>query len=123
MSRWFVQLFAPLRDARRAQQRAHRLLIANLTDAQLSQLKQFAFFEVVGGATGARYRIHDAPSINVEQMDQDNRPVTRWCFLPEGELARGDVLLAQKIALELFEREALRIAHRHATLNWRPTSS
>jgi hypothetical protein len=28
----------------------------------------------------------------------------RWlCFMPEGELAVGDIMLAQKLALELFE--------------------
>jgi hypothetical protein len=37
---------------------------------------------------------------------------TRWCFAPEGRLAVGDVLLAQKIALETMEIKALEIANR-----------
>jgi hypothetical protein len=32
--------------------------------------------------------------------------------MPEGHLAIGDVMLAQKIALELFESEALMVANR-----------
>jgi hypothetical protein len=35
----------------------------------------------------------------------------QWCFAPEGKLAVGDVLLAQKIALETMERETLAIAN------------
>jgi hypothetical protein len=35
-----------------------------------------------------------------------------WCFGPEGELPIGDVMLAQKIALEKNERAALALANR-----------
>jgi hypothetical protein len=34
-----------------------------------------------------------------------------WCFYPEGRLSKGDVMLAQKVALETFEGEALKIAN------------
>jgi hypothetical protein len=34
------------------------------------------------------------------------------CFGPQGDLAVGDVVLAQKIALETMELEALAIANR-----------
>jgi transposase len=34
------------------------------------------------------------------------------CFRPEGTLATADVMLAQKIALELFEVEALKVANK-----------
>jgi hypothetical protein len=37
--------------------------------------------------------------MNVHQLDPDGHPVQQWCFAPEGRLAVGDVLLAQKIAL------------------------
>jgi len=40
--------------------------------------------------------------------------------MPEGQLAIGDVMLAQKVALELFESEALMIANR--TPVWHSTS-
>jgi hypothetical protein len=45
--------------------------------------------------------------MNVHQLDQDGRTMAQWCFAPAGGLAPGDVLLAQKIALEPMEREAL----------------
>jgi hypothetical protein len=35
-----------------------------------------------------------------------------WCFVPEGNLVAGDVMLAQKIALETNERAALAVAYR-----------
>jgi len=33
------------------------------------------------------------------------------CFMPEGDLVVGDMMLAQKLALELFESEALKVAN------------
>jgi hypothetical protein len=35
-----------------------------------------------------------------------------WCFGPEGELPIGDVMLAQKIALENDEQATLALANR-----------
>ncbi len=35
-----------------------------------------------------------------------------WCFAPKGYLVAGDVMLAQKIALETDERGALAVANR-----------
>ena len=40
------------------------------------------------------------------------RHVCKWCFVPDGDLVAGDVMLAQKIALETNERSALSVAHR-----------
>ena len=37
-----------------------------------------------------------------------------WCFHPADALPLGDVLLAQKTALELFEYDALRIANSYS---------
>ena len=34
------------------------------------------------------------------------------CFAPEGGLVVGDVMLAQKLALELFESDTLKVANR-----------
>ena len=41
--------------------------------------------------------------------------VNQWCFGPQGNLAVGDVMLAQKIALETIEVEALAKANRNRT--------
>jgi hypothetical protein len=57
--------------------------------------------------------------MNVHELDRAGNVVAHWCFAPKGDLATGDVLLAQKIALETVEREILKIANRnfiHPTL-------
>jgi hypothetical protein len=67
---------------------------------------------VIGCDTGRRYRITYAAVMNVHQLDPAGCTVAQWCFAPAGGLAPGDVLLAQKIALETMERKALALANR-----------
>ena len=50
--------------------------------------------------------------MNVQQLDVQCRRVCAWCFYPAGGLVTGDVMLAQKLALELFETEALACANK-----------
>jgi hypothetical protein len=70
-------------------------------------------FKINGCDTGRRYRITNSKSINVCELDRSGHSVKRWCFLREGpELPTGDVLLAQKIALETMEGQALAVAKR-----------
>jgi len=92
--------------------RAMRLLNQNLSDAERDQYERCGYFEVMGGTTGTRYRIRTGDQMNVEQLDKNGRPMSLLCFTPEGRLPIGDTMLAQKFALELFEREALRAANR-----------
>ena len=66
---------------------------------------------VAGGETGRRYRIRNGFQMNVEQLDNKNRPVRVLCFMPEGDLVVGDMMLAQKLALELFESDTLKVAN------------
>jgi len=49
--------------------------------------------------------------MNVEELDERGHRVRSLCFMPEGRLPLGDLLLAQKMALELFEVDALRVAN------------
>ncbi len=49
--------------------------------------------------------------MNVEELDRNGRRVCLLCFVPKGELALGDIMLAQKLALELFEPQALAVAN------------
>jgi hypothetical protein len=49
--------------------------------------------------------------MNVHELDGAGRPRVGWCFAPKGSLAAGDVMLAQKIALETDERGALALAN------------
>jgi len=65
----------------------------------------------VGSDTATRYRIRLGTIMNVEELAANGRIARRWCLAPEGAPAAGDVVLAQKIALEKFELDALAIAN------------
>jgi hypothetical protein len=97
--------------AREAHARGLRLLEENLSPAQRNQYKRCGYFDVVGGETGGRYRIKYGFEMNVEQLDANGRVMRSLCFMPEGELAVGDVMLVQKLALELFESQTLEVAN------------
>src|SRR5262245_46934743 len=56
---------------------------------------------VIGGETGSQYRVYRSHQMNVEELDKRARCVRLLCFAPVGRLALADVLLAQKLALEL----------------------
>jgi hypothetical protein len=101
-------------DCRRsgASKRGLELLKANLTADQLNDFLTYRCFDVVGGSSGTTYRIRLAGAVNVEEVDQRGRCTRRLCFLPEGQLVDGDVMLAQKVSLETFESEALAIANK-----------
>jgi hypothetical protein len=94
------------------EKRAIILLRSWLSPKQEKQWQARGAFDVIGCDTGRRYRITYRAVMNVHQLDGDGHPVQQWCFAPEGRLAVGDVLLAQKIALETIETKALEIANR-----------
>jgi hypothetical protein len=101
------------------------LLMENLTARQRQQYTIHRHFEVIGGASGKRYRIWCRLHQNVEELDASGRRVCIWCFQPGAALVLGDVLLAQKTALELFETDAIGIANRYsdfAANSWRDTA-
>jgi hypothetical protein len=45
-------------------------------------------------------------------MDAWGHSKLGWCFVPNGHLVAGDVMLAQKIALETSENSALAVANK-----------
>jgi len=94
-----------------AQNRAEQLLLGNLTTDQIVHYEKQRCFYVRGGATGRQYRIRRGTQMNVDVLDDHSRVITKLCFVPVGDLVEGDILLAQKLALELFETEVLRTAH------------
>ena len=96
------------------------MLLKNwLSPAQLRSYEKHGYFEVIGSDSGTTYRIQYGKQANVEQLDSTGRPICAWCFVPEGDLVAGDVMLAQKIALETNERAAIAIAIKYATLRTR----
>ncbi|MET4804780.1 hypothetical protein [Bradyrhizobium sp. LB11.1] len=92
--------------------RARRLLRDWLSPQQRAQFDAENYFEVTGSHTGRRYRVHYGTLSNVLEIDASGQPAIGWCFLPERALAAGDVMLAQKIALETDEAAVLALAHR-----------
>jgi hypothetical protein len=95
--------------------RSLKLLKEWLSEAQLRSYEERGYFEVVGCDSRSIYRIHRARQMNVTQIDDSGKPICGWCFLPDGNLAAGDVMLAQKVALETDERGALAVANRFST--------
>jgi hypothetical protein len=91
--------------------RSLRLLVNNLSPVQRQQLARHNYFDVIGGDTGTRYRIHDGRTLNIAQLNESGGCERLLCFEPEGALPVGDVRLAQKVALELFEAEAIKAAN------------
>jgi len=77
-----------------------------LSPVQRAQFDASRFFEVIGCESRKRYRIFYGIAGNIYEVGDDNRLVVSWCFVPSGELVAGDVMLAQKIALETGERGA-----------------
>ena len=107
--------WAAFEQADSPEERGMRLLRAHLTAAQREQFERCSFFEVIGGQTGRRYRVHRAHIINIEELDATGCCTRRLCFSPRGHLPLGDMLLAQKTSLELFEDAALAVAGRWAS--------
>jgi hypothetical protein len=54
--------------------------------------------------------IHHGTAMNIHEIDHAGRARTGLCFVPNAHLVAGDVMLAQKIALETDESGALRVA-------------
>ena len=102
--------------AQRREDRGITLLREWLSVDQRTQFDSSKSFVVVGGNSGKRYRISYGTGNNVYELDDADRPVMGWCFVPSAHLVVGDVMLAQKIALEMEENVALKIANRFPIL-------
>ena len=88
------------------------MLARYLSPLQREQFEERGNFDVTGGDTGKRYRIQTGCQYNVEQLNQKGQRLRLLCFMPKGGVPVGDIMLAQKIALELFETDAIRVANR-----------
>lgn len=100
-----------------AEVRGWNLLKDNLSPEQLSQLMRSGFFEVIGGTSGLRYQIRTGRTFNIDIVGACGQQGANMCFQPkacphlEGFFCTGDVMLTQKLALELREFDALRAAN------------
>lgn len=102
--------------------RGEALLRAWLSPEQLAQYNSLRYFDVTGCHSGRRYRIRHGVSMNVYELDAFGGPLVGRCFVPKDNLVAGDVMLAQKIALEANERGALLVAKSFPP-RWRATQS
>ena len=93
------------------QEKAEKLLKSWLSEAQLARYEKKGWFEVVGNVTGQRYRIHRGLTSNIELIDAAGEKTGRICVVPRGLSVAGDVMLAQKVALETDELGALKLAN------------
>lgn len=107
---WCERLKARLQDDSEA--RGLTLLREWLSPGQLAQFNADGYFDVIGCDSGRRYRIHYGSSMNVEELDDLDQPHICYCFVTDAFLVPGDVVLAQKIALETDERAALALANK-----------
>ena len=93
--------------------RGLRLMRRWLSPDQRAEFDDSGCFEVVGCHSGKRYRIYHGTAQNVFEIDDAGwLIIVGLCFMPSGKLVAGDVMLAQKIALETNENGALAVANR-----------
>ena len=89
-----------------------QLLRSWLSPCQREQFEKPGYFDVVGCQTGRKYRVYyNMLPPNVYEIDDVDHRKMGLCFAPVGPLVRGDVMLAQKIALETNDHSALAVAN------------
>jgi hypothetical protein len=106
------KLYRRFSEENSSEARGLRLLRSWLSEQQREQFDTKGYFDVVGCHSGTRYRIRYGTAMNVHELDEADNFRIGWCFVPDGSLVAGDVMLAQKIALETSERAALKVAKR-----------
>jgi hypothetical protein len=112
VARWAHAIRSWQRERRctESELRGIKLLREWLSPVQLAQFDRYGYFDVVGCDSGKTYRICYRCGTNIYELDRDGRRKVGWCFVPVDTLVAGDVVLAQKIALETSERRALAVA-------------
>jgi hypothetical protein len=90
--------------------RALALLHSCLNDEQRDMLRTHRKFRVVSNL-GNIFEIREGKMHNIYKLDMAGNVLENWCVLPHGELAQGDVMLAQKLWLETDEAETERCAN------------
>jgi hypothetical protein len=115
---WFEDVETAVERMTETEERSQQLLRSWLSPEQLAEYDTFGHFVVLGSDTGKRYRISRGCVFNIQELDAGGREYCTWCFAPDG-VPTGDVNLAQKIALENFENQVLRMANRSSACIWR----
>jgi hypothetical protein len=88
------------------------------------QFERERHFDVVGCDSGKRYRISYGSSMEYPRARRYRQAFVCWCLVPDVcYVVPGDVMLAQKIALETYEHAALALANRFSPKDKRPHRS
>lgn len=98
-------------QGRIAEEKALQLLLENLTENQAE------IFKVTGAIpiespSGRKYKINKGASRNIEEIDEKGIRKAHLCFHPcDYAIPVHDVMLAQKLMLEVCEEDARKIAN------------
>lgn len=96
----------------KAMGRAWALLMENLSEAQRCTMRTMGHFDVQSPSDRALiYRIRYGGSYNILVINAEISLMREICVMPEGSLPGGDRFLAQKLALELREKETIQAAN------------
>ena len=106
------RLLRAMRSENSPEVRGRRLLRDWLSDGQRKQFDADGCFDVTGSDSGRCYRICYGTAANIRELNREGKEGIGWCFAPVGALVPGDVMLAQKIALETAEQATLTLANR-----------
>jgi len=104
------------REREEANKRAEALLHSLLSQEQLSQYRKQRTFDVLTTRTGEtrRYRIEHGVAGNIYRLDDNGKPVERFCIHIDQRAGYpvADNLIVQKLLLEADEEQFLQIANR-----------
>ncbi len=96
-----------------ARQKAEELLRSSLDEQQLEQFNETKWFVVIS-QSGKRYRIRRDWIGNVDELNQDDRVIAKYCIHPRATIPVADSMLTQKLMLEADEARFTEIANRMA---------
>lgn len=94
----------------KAEKKAEELLRMYLNPGQIAELDKTQRF-TVRSQLGNMYRIYEKRVYNIGLINENDECETFYCAGPGGLLPLGDVMLAQKLSLELNEEKFLAVAN------------
>lgn len=94
-----------------AEEKALQLLLENLTENQAEIFKMTGAIPIES-PSGRKYKINKGTSRNIEEVDEKGTRKAHLCFHPcDYAIPVHDVMLAQKLMLEVCEEDARKIAN------------
>lgn len=108
----FINLFGEGSDPTpKAERRAEKLLLANLTAEQAREYEALRKSFTVIATSGKHYEIYRTRTGNVYEVNPDGNWLAQYCAVLPRDVPLADQLLAQKLMLEYDEPRFLRTAN------------